>query len=80
MDDRLLHDTVAALDRALARIAVSVAGNPQRAEELLCSVSRGEQHQFAGAFLSEAAALMRARLLLADASRCKVSLRKRVAA
>jgi hypothetical protein len=69
VDDTLIADTTAALDRALARIAVRVAGNSQRAAELLNEVGRGGSDAFTGAFLSEAAALLRARLLLADAAR-----------
>jgi hypothetical protein len=80
VDDTLIADTAAALDRALARIAVAVAGTPQRAEALLTSVCRGESDEFAAAFLSQGAAMMRARLLLADAGRRPRSLRKRAAA
>ncbi len=80
MTDTLIADTAAALDRALARIAISVAGTPQRAEMLLASVGKGDSDEFAAAFLSQGAAMMRARLLLADAGRNASSLRKRVAA
>jgi hypothetical protein len=76
----MIQDTAAALDRAMARIAVSVAGTPERATELLANVGKGEQDRFAGAFMSQAAALMRARLLLADAARPPNCLRKRAAA
>jgi hypothetical protein len=69
VDDILIADTAAALDRALARIAIDVAGSPQRAEALLACVGRGERDEFAAAFLSQGAAMMRARLLLADAGR-----------
>ena len=80
MDDKLIADTTAALDRALARIAISVAGSPQRAEALLASVGRGESDEFAALFLSLGAASMRARLLLADAAPRPASLRRRAAA
>jgi hypothetical protein len=81
VDDSLILDTAAALDRAMARLAISVAGNRERAEELLVSVGRGGHDQASEAFRTEAAALMRARLLLANASRRQTgSLRKRIAA
>jgi len=76
----MIAETVAALDRALARIAVSVAGTPQRADALLTSVGRGESDEFAASFLAQGAAMMRARRLLAEAGRRPVSLRKRAAA
>ena len=80
MDDRLILDTTAALDRALARIAVSVAGCEAEARELLLDVGQGRTHSQTAAFLREAAAILRARQLLAAAAPKRVSLRKRVAA
>lgn len=80
MDDLLINETAAALDRALAQIAMNVAGNRQGADELLASVGKGERSASASAFMSEAAAMMRARVLLADATRRGYSLRKRIAA
>ena len=69
MDDAEIHATIAALDQALAGIAVKVAGDRKRAGELLRSLSDGDSSAFFGAFLSEAAALLRARRLLGDAAR-----------
>ena len=69
MEDNLIRDTVAAIDKALARIAIRVAGSGPSAQDLLMAVSDGESSTMTSAFLTEAAALMRARLLLADAMR-----------
>lgn len=80
MDDKLIAETADALDRALARIAIAVAGTRERAEQLMTSVSKGERDEFTGAFLSQGAAMMRARLLLADARMPPTSLRRRSAA
>jgi hypothetical protein len=77
VDDLPITATVAALDQALARIAVELVGSQLRATELLSKVGRGETDAFTAAFLSQAAALLRARLLLADAARRPTSLRKR---
>ncbi len=76
VDDKLIADTAAALDRALAAIAIGVAGTRERAEALLAAVGSGENNEFAAAFLSQGAAMMRARLLLADAGRQRASLPK----
>ena len=78
MSDMVIRDTVAALDRALARIALDVCGNHAGAETLLAALGRGETSPATKAFLSQAAALIRARLLLADAVAVKPcrSLRK----
>ena len=68
MDDQLIRDTMAALDRALAGIAVKVAGGAAGLETLMAALGRGETTAATAAFLSEGAALMRARLLLTPAA------------
>ena len=67
MNDTLVRDTVAALDRALARIAIEVTGGQADAEALVRALGRGETTTATRAFLAEGAALIRARLLLASA-------------
>jgi hypothetical protein len=67
VEDLLIRDTALALDQALARVALRIGGTAQRAQDLLKAAERGERSQPVLDFLSEAAALMRARLLLADA-------------
>lgn len=78
MDDTTTRETLAALDKALARIALSVAGTSGEAAAVLDSLGRGELTPASSAFLSEAAALMRARVLLAGTvpQRPRFSLRK----
>ena len=68
MDDQLIRDTLAALDRALAGIAVKVAGGAQGVDRLMAALGRGETTPATAAFLSEGAAFMRARLLLTKAA------------
>ena len=67
MNELLIRDTMATLDRALARIAVSVTGSHAGAEAIITALDRGEATAATRAFLAEGAALIRARLLLADA-------------
>lgn len=78
MNDLTIRDTVAALDRALARIALDVTGNLDEAAALLLALDEGESTAATKAFLSQGAAMIRARLLLSDALRAPVrrSLRK----
>ena len=78
MSDLPIRDTLLCLDRALARIALTVSGSRSEAEVLMASLGRGEATAATRAFLAEAAALLRARLLLtAAASACSPrSLRK----
>lgn len=80
MEDVLIADTVTAIDRALASIAIRVAGTAAQAQDLLVAVSLGERSQVASAFLTEAAALMRARILLADAVRPPTQVLRRAVA
>jgi len=65
MNDKLLHDTIAALLRALARIAVDVSGSKAGAESLIADLLRGKANAAAESFLSEGAAMIRVRQLLA---------------
>jgi len=67
MTDALIRDTVVALDQALARIAVDVSGSQRGAAALLTALARGEATAETAAFLTEGAALLRARRLLAQA-------------
>ena len=80
MEDVIIRDTVTAIDRALASIAIRVAGTAAQAQELLLAVSLGERSQIASMFLTEAAALMRARILLADAVRPEPQVLRRAVA
>jgi hypothetical protein len=78
MDDQIICETLAALDRALAKIALAVAGTPAKAADVIDSLGRGEMTPATRAFLSEGAALVRARRLLGEAiqARPRTSLRK----
>jgi len=80
MTDLTIRETVAALDRALARIARDVTGNLEEAAALLVALDEGETTQATKAFLSQGAALIRARLLLSDALRAPARRRLRKAA
>ena len=80
MTHLLIHDTVGALDRALARIAIGIAGTRHGAQNLLQAVSQGEHSAVTSAFLTEAAALLRARRLLADAMRQDALVSRQLAA
>jgi len=78
MPEMTIRETVAALDRALARIALEASGGTGGAHALLAALDCGETTPATKVFLSQGAALIRARLLLADAVEAlpKRSLRK----
>jgi len=68
MTDPTIGETIAAIDRALAGIAIRVAGGHAGVEPLMTALARGEQTPAAREFLAESAALLRARLLLSEAT------------
>ena len=53
MNELLIRDTMATLDRALARIAVSVTGSHAGAEAIITALDRGEATAATRAFLAE---------------------------
>jgi len=67
LDDSQIRSTIAALDRALARITLRVAGSRTEADKLLTILDHGETSAAARAFLAEGAAMIRARMILAEA-------------
>lgn len=66
MDD-LIKSAALNLDRQLLRLAVELEGSEAGAKHLIDSMARAEAHPGARRFLTEAAALLRARKLLSVA-------------
>lgn len=69
MSDTFIAETMSSIDGALARIAISIAGGRHQAQDLMLAVSRGDQTPTVAAFVNETGALIRARILLANAYR-----------
>jgi hypothetical protein len=67
MTEPTIESTVCAIDQALARTAINIAGSTDRAQALMLAVSRGEQSDAVASFVEQTAALLRARILLAHA-------------
>ncbi len=65
--DHLIKSAALNLDRQLLRLAVELEGSEAGAKRLIEGMARGEPHPGTKRFLSEAAALLRARKLLSAA-------------
>jgi hypothetical protein len=66
MDD-LIRAAAANLDLQLVRIAVALEGSEAGAKQLIDSMTQGRAHPGARPFMAEAAAILRVRMLLAEA-------------
>lgn len=72
MDD-LIKSAALNLDRQLLRLAVELEGSEAGAKHLIDSMARAQSHPGAARFLTEAAALLRARKLLSAAMNAPVA-------